>query len=196
MNLPNKLSLMRIILIPVLMFFYLATFIPCGIGKIVALIVFAVAAITDFFDGKIARSRNMVTNLGKFLDATADKCLVNTAFILFLSDSTFAFPWGVIVVVLVVARDLMIGALRQIAATKGTVMAADMWGKAKTMVTMITLVLFFIVAYFNCCGFEVASWLYLTIKVVAYVGLGASAVLTVLSAVNYIWKNRSCLREN
>ena len=79
MNLPNKLTVLRMVLIPFMMFFYLASFIPHGIGKIVALVIFIVAALTDMLDGKIARKYNLVTNLGKFLDPIADKILTASA---------------------------------------------------------------------------------------------------------------------
>ena len=89
MNLPNKLTLLRIILIPFMMFFYLADFIPYGIGKIVAIVIFILASLTDLLDGKIARKYNLVTDLGKFLDPIADKLLTATAFLLILQTAQF-----------------------------------------------------------------------------------------------------------
>ena len=98
MNLPNKLTVLRMVLIPFVMFFYLATFIPYGIGKIVALVIFIVAALTDLLDGKIARKHNLVTNLGKFLDPIADKILTASVLFMLMADGTIPAPWGVIVV--------------------------------------------------------------------------------------------------
>ena len=159
MNLPNKLTLSRIILIPFMMFFYLASFIPYGIGKIVALAIFIVAALTDLLDGKIARKYNLVTNLGKFMDPIADKVLTTAVFILLIADSTIARPWGAIIVTIIVAREFMVSALRLLAATKGKVLAADIWGKAKTMTQMIALPIFILLAYIYTCGFAVVHWL-------------------------------------
>ena len=94
MNLPNKLTFLRIFLVPLLMFFYLATFIPYG--KVIAVVIFIGAAITDHFDGKLARKHGLVTDLGKLLDPLADKMLYTCAFFLIIADGTVASPWGVI----------------------------------------------------------------------------------------------------
>lgn len=194
MNLPNKLTLLRIILIPFMMFFYLADFIPYGIGKIVAIVIFILASLTDLLDGKIARKYNLVTDLGKFLDPIADKLLTATAFLLILADGTIPAPWGVIIVAIIIAREYTVSALRQIAATKGIVLAADMWGKIKTVVQMIALPTCILVAYLNCCGF--ASSLAINIvAIISYVLIGAATLLTVLSGVHYLVKNRECFKE-
>ncbi len=194
MNLPNKLTLLRIILIPFMMFFYLADFIPYGIGKIVAIAIFILASLTDLLDGKIARKYNLVTDLGKFLDPIADKLLTATAFLLILADGTIPAPWGVIIVSIIIAREYTVSALRQIAATKGIVLAADMWGKIKTVVQMIALPTCILVAYLNCCGF--ASSLAINIvAIISYVLIGAATLLTVLSGVHYLVKNRECFKE-
>ena len=139
MNLPNKLTVLRMVLIPFVMFFYLATFIPHGIGKIVALVIFILAALTDLLDGKIARKHNLVTNLGKFLDPIADKILTASVLFMIMADGTIPAPYGVIIVTIIIAREFMVSALRLIAASQGTVLAADIWGKAKTMVQMIAI---------------------------------------------------------
>ena len=102
MNLPNKLSVLRICLIPFVMFFYLADFIPYGIGKIAAIVIFIAAALTDMLDGKIARKHNLVTNLGKFLDPIADKILTAAVFFLIIADGTLPAPWGVIIVSIII----------------------------------------------------------------------------------------------
>ncbi len=196
MNLPNKLSLMRIILIPFMMFFYLADFIPHGIGKIVALIIFIVAAFTDMFDGKIARKYNLITNFGKFIDPIADKVLTSAVLFMIVADGTIPGPWGVIVVTIIISREFMVSALRLIAASKGTVLAADIWGKAKTFVQMVALPICMLLAFFLTCGFDVVNWFIITLKVISYVSLGAATVLTVISGVNYIMKNKDCFKEN
>ena len=196
MNLPNKLTLMRIILIPFMMFFYLADFIPHGIGKILALVIFIVAALTDLLDGKIARKYNLVTNFGKFLDPIADKILTSAVLFMIIVDGTIPAPWGVIIVTIIISREFMVSALRLIAASKGTVLAADIWGKAKTMVQMIALPICMLLAYFLTCGFDIVNWFIITLKVLSYVSLGLATVLTVISGVNYIVKNKDCFKEN
>ena len=195
MNLPNKLTMLRIILIPFMMFFYLASFIPFGIGKIVATVIFIVASLTDLLDGKIARKYNLVTDLGKFLDPIADKLLTATAFLLIMADGTLPAPWGVIIVAIIIAREYTVSALRQIAGTKGIVLAADMWGKIKTVVQMIALPTCFLVAYLNCAGFASATAI-LVVSIVSYVLVGLATVLTVMSGIHYLVKNRECFKDD
>ena len=195
MNLPNKLTIMRMVLIPFMMFFYLAEFIPHGIGKIVALVIFVVAALTDLLDGKIARKYNLVTNLGKFLDPIADKILTATALFLLLADGTIPAPWGVIIVTIIIAREFMVSALRLIAASQGTVLAADIWGKAKTMVQMIAIPILLLVPFLVELG-GVAGWLILTVKIIGWTALGAATVLTIVSGANYLIKNKHCFKDS
>lgn len=194
MNLPNKLTMLRIILIPFMMFFYLASFIPFGIGKIVALVIFAVAALTDLFDGKIARKYNLVTDFGKFLDPIADKLLTTTAFLLLIVDGTIPAPWGVIVVTIIIAREFMVSALRLVAASKGKVLAADIWGKSKTFVQMLALPVCMLIPFL----FEVGAvcWLIKAVQIIGWVAVGAATVLTVVSGVNYLVKNIDCFKES
>lgn len=193
MNLPNKLTVLRIALIPFVMFFYLATFIPHGIGKIVALAIFVIAALTDLIDGKIARKYNLVTNLGKFLDPIADKILTSAVLFMIIADGTIPAPWGVIVVSIIIAREFMVSALRLQAASKGTVLAADIWGKAKTMVQMIAIPVCMLIPFVvEICA---VVWLVLTIKILGWALLGVATVLTVISGVNYVVRNRDCFKE-
>ena len=134
MNLPNKLTVLRVVLIP----FFLAALLCFQIPyhMIWALIIFAVASVTDWFDGKIARKNNLVTTFGKFLDPLADKLLVMTALI------CFAFERWIdpIAVVLILGREFMVTGLRLVVANEGIVVAAGMWGKLKTAFTMISFV--------------------------------------------------------
>ena len=148
MNLPNKLTIFRVILIPFMMFFYLADFIPYGIGKIVALVIFVVGALTDLLDGKIARKYNLVTNFGKFLDPIADKMLTSTVFFLIVADGTIPHPWGAIMVTIIISREFIVSALRLIASSKGVVLAADMWGKVKTVLQMLSIIFYYFAAAF------------------------------------------------
>jgi len=132
MNLPNKLTVLRVVLIP---FFLISVLWFYNGHMIVALVFFALASITDFLDGRIARKNNLVTTFGKFLDPLADKLLVMTALI------TFAFERWIdpIAVVLILSREFMVTGLRLVVANEGVVVAAGIWGKLKTAFTMIAL---------------------------------------------------------
>lgn len=191
MNLPNKLSTLRIILIPFFIFFYLASFVPYG--KIIAVVIFILAAITDWFDGRIARKYNLVTNLGKLLDPIADKLLVVAGILLVVVDKTIPAPYGVIIAFLIIGRELLISALRQIAAANNYVMAADMFGKVKATVQDVALPLLFVLSFFM---YDVAAGetLLLVWKIIAYVAIGLATVLTVLSGINYMVKNKNVLK--
>lgn len=195
MNLPNKLTVLRMVLIPFVMFFYLATFIPHGIGKIVALVIFIIAALTDLLDGKIARKHNLVTNLGKFLDPIADKILTASVLFMIMADGTIPAPYGVIVVTIIIAREFMVSALRLIAASQGTVLAADIWGKAKTMVQMIAIPICMLIPFLVELG-GVPNWLLLTVQIIGWSSIGVATVLTIVSGVNYLVKNIQCFKDS
>lgn len=136
MNLPNKLTLLRVCLIPVFLLFVYVSAIPCH--YLLALIVFAAASLTDMLDGKIARKHNLVTNFGKFLDPLADKVLVITALIVLVDLPDFRM--NAIPLIVIVAREFMVSGLRLLAAEDGVVIPAGIWGKLKTAFTMVTLV--------------------------------------------------------
>lgn len=193
MNLPNKLTIMRVALIPFMMFFYFANFIPFAIGKVVALAIFVVAALTDLLDGKIARKHNLVTDFGKFLDPIADKMLTSAVLFMIIADGTIENPWGAIIVTIIISREFMVSALRLIAASKGLVLAADIWGKAKTMVQMIALPI--CMALSIVISVSAPAWLLLTFQIVSYISLGLATILTVISGINYLIKNKDCLKE-
>ena len=190
MNLPNKLTILRIIMIPMVMVFYMVDAIPYG--KIVAIVLFAIAAFTDFLDGHIARKHNLVTDLGKFLDPIADKLLVASVLFMIAIDGTIPNPWGLIVVTIIISRELIIDAFRLIASNKGIVLAADIWGKAKTMVQCWTMPLCILLAFFEQCT-KVGGAGLLTFQVICYVLVGLSTVLTVISGVNYFVKNKQVI---
>lgn len=192
MNLPNKLSLLRIFLIPVMIFFYLADFVPYG--KIIAIAVFVLAAFTDFLDGKIARKYNLVTNLGKLLDPIADKLLVMSALLLVVVDMTIPHPYGVIVAIIIIGRELLISAFRQIAASKNYVMAADMFGKIKTFTQDIALPILFLLSFLT-YNVSVNQTFTLIVQIVGYVMIGLATLFTVLSGANYLIKNREVLKD-
>lgn len=136
MNLPNKLTVLRVGLIPVFLVFLLCFELGERLHMILALTIFAVASITDMLDGKIARKNNLVTTFGKFLDPLADKLLVMTALIAF----TFERWIDPVAVVIILAREFMVTGLRLVVANEGVVVAAGIWGKLKTAFTMVALI--------------------------------------------------------
>ena len=137
MNLPNKLTTFRVILIPFFVFFMLTDVV--GNSKYIAVAIFIIASLTDTLDGFIARKYNLVSNFGKFMDPLADKLLVSTALICFVSIPDNPMPvWGVIVII---SREFIISGFRLVAANEGIVLAASWWGKIKTTVQMVMSVL-------------------------------------------------------
>ncbi|MDE5770207.1 MAG: CDP-diacylglycerol--glycerol-3-phosphate 3-phosphatidyltransferase [Ruminococcus sp.] len=135
MNLPNKLTLLRVCLIP---FFLLFVYWKLPFHFLIALVVFAAASITDALDGKIARKHNLVTNFGKFLDPLADKVLVIAALTVFVELPEINM--GAVPLIIISAREFMVSGLRLLAADSGIVVAAGMWGKLKTAFTMVSIV--------------------------------------------------------
>lgn len=193
MNLPNKITLARIALIPVFVLFFYLRF---KYHYLVAALVFAVAALTDFLDGYIARSKNLVTNMGKFLDPIADKVLISTSLVLLLTrpDIFDVFgDWGLtlagICVALILARELIIGGFRLVAVERHAVIAADKLGKIKTVLQDLTVFALLI------------GWQYLdtnnykVFNVIAIVLISLTTVLTVASGANYIIRNRQVLKD-
>ncbi len=171
MNLPNKLTILRVALIPFFVFFFLTTGIPGH--NYIAVAIYAVACITDWFDGKIARKYNLVTNFGKFMDPLADKVLVITAMILFVANGSM----NPIALIIIVAREFIISGFRLIAAEKGIVIAAGWWGKVKTAVTMVMTIV--VILHLN------FTWYYWTEQVLIWI----SVALTIISLVDYMAKN-------
>ncbi len=199
MNLPNKITLTRIFMIPIfVLVFFLDDVIPFSYG--IAAIIFALAACTDFIDGYIARKYKLVTNLGKFLDPIADKVLVSTAMMLILTMGGSLFAAKVpdvanelyiataVCVCVIMARELIISAFRQIAATRGLVMAADKLGKYKTAFQDVSIFALIFAASVNGTAGEI----------VAYVGFALFAIATVLtvwSGISYVVKNKQVLKD-
>ena len=205
MNLPNKLSLLRIILIPFTLLFMLPINIygwqPEGwnnfinnYGMIVAAVIFIVASLTDFFDGQIARRQNLVTNLGKFLDPLADKVLVISVLLGFLALGRVN-AWCVM---LIVFRDFMISGIRLVAAAKGEVMAAKMIGKVKTFVQMVAIIyLLFEPLLFRITGQTAVYPLPVcTITIIGDVLFFLCVILTVVSGLDYLFKNLDLFKES
>lgn len=145
MNLPNKLTLLRVALIP---FFLIFMYWDFPFHYLIALVIFAAASITDALDGKIARSRNLVTNFGKFLDPLADKVLVIAALTVFVDIPEIKM--GAVPLIIISAREFMVSGLRLLAADSGIVVAAGIWGKLKTAFTMVTIIA--AMAWLSFCG--------------------------------------------
>lgn len=178
MNLPNKLTLLRVLLIPFFVFFLLAPAFAAN-GKYIATAIFIIASLTDLLDGKIARKYNLVTNFGKFMDPLADKLLVCAALIC-LIDTKDLSSW---IVIVIISREFIISGFRLIAAEQQIVIAASYWGKFKTtfqMLMIIVLVLDIDHKYFQALGVALT---YL------------SLALTVISLADYLYKNRDVIRE-
>lgn len=183
MNLPNKLTLLRVILIP---FFLLFMYIDFPFHYAVALVIFAAASITDALDGKIARKRGLVTNFGKFLDPLADKVLVIAALTAFVDLNDVNM--GAIPLIIITAREFMVSGLRLLAADSGVVVAAGIWGKLKTAFTMVAIVA--ILFWLSLCGdFSLSlsdSLVKAVDNVVIPILIWISTILTVVSGAVYL----------
>ncbi|MCL2493515.1 MAG: CDP-diacylglycerol--glycerol-3-phosphate 3-phosphatidyltransferase [Clostridiales bacterium] len=198
MNLPNKLTLMRIILVPVfLLFYYLSPLAAmttadalnsrAQIMGFLALAVFLIASATDAVDGHIARSRGLVTNFGKLMDPLADKILTTAAFVAFV-DTHIIAAWMLVVIL---AREFAITGLRAVAASEGVVIPAGKTGKFKTVFQMGCIALFLLAGAL--LPFAAAAPVVQIIGVVAIVCLWAAVVLTVISGIEYLWRGRDIL---
>ena len=184
MNLPNKLTVLRIILVP---FMIAALLIPFPHHILVAGLIFGAASITDLLDGKIARKRNLITAFGKFADPLADKILVIASLICFV-----ALKWSdPILPILVLFREFAVTSVRLVAASKGNVVAANIWGKLKTVTQMIAIIAIFVMQYFaELCAMGIIpldtalfSGIFL---IIGEVLLWISGVFTVISGLIYI----------
>jgi len=175
MNLPNKITIFRMCMIPVFLVFFLIDTIPYG--NWIALGIFVIACLSDAVDGHLARKHNLVTNFGKFMDPIADKLLVCAALLCFVEQGTL----NLIVAIVIVAREFIIGGLREVAAEGGLVIAASYWGKFKTTAQMMMCCLLIIHLDFG--------W-FATLEAVF---IWASFALTVISLLDYLIKNKSVL---
>ena len=186
MNLPNKLTLLRILLVPV---FMVCASQGYSTGWMLASgIVFAVASFTDFLDGHLARKWNMVTDFGKFADPLADKLLTTTAF-LYMMEMGACSP---VVLVIILAREFAVSGLRMVAAGSGHVIAANMWGKVKTVLQMVTVLVF----YFGLAielHFQTAAYSAFAMQLVGWALCWVVAAVTLISGAVYLWQNRACI---
>ena len=177
MNLPNKLTILRVILIPFFVVFMLFD-ITGAADKWIALVIFCVASLTDMLDGKIARKYNLVTNFGKFMDPLADKLLVCSAMICLVEKKQLA-AW---IVIIIIAREFIISGFRLVASDNGIVIAASYWGKFKTVsqMALIIVLIMDLGGVWNVVG-TVLTWVAL--------------LLTVVSLIDYIAKNKQVLTQ-
>ena len=186
MNTPNKITLFRVILIPAFIIVFLLRIPDEKTSDIISLIIFAVASLSDFLDGYLARKHHMVTDFGKLMDPLADKLLVCVTLICFVklrgesTLGTYAFPtWSVIVII---CREFAISGLRQLAADKGIIIAAGIWGKIKTVVQLFMCLFYIIMPVFLDAGME---WFAVTGMVLMYI----ATALTIISLLDYLIRN-------
>lgn len=175
MNLPNKLTILRIILIPIFVILLILQD-----YKILPLIVFVVASLTDTIDGYLARKYNLITDFGKFMDPLADKLLVTTALILFI-EMGYINAW---IVTIIIAREFIISGFRTLAASKGVTIAANKWGKIKTVFQM-TLIISILIDYAKL----------INIGIIINPLIIITLIITIISAITYLLNNRSILKN-
>ena len=196
MTLPNKLTMLRILLIPVmLILWYIPAlhdiiiipgagdgFIGMTLCMLLELIIFGVASFTDFLDGNIARKRNLITTFGKFADPLADKMLVFTAMILLMLDNPANMPGWVFAIMMI--REFMVSGIRMVVASEGVVIAAAKLGKWKTATTMIAIIVLF---FSHTC---------LPVQIIGQVLMYISCALTVISGIEYFWNSKGVILKS
>ena len=176
MNLPNKLTVLRVIMIPFFVFFMLTDFAGAA-SKYIALAIFCIASFTDFLDGYLARRDNLVTNFGKFMDPLADKLLVCSALICLIPQGKLE-TW---IVLVIIAREFIISGFRLVASDNGIVIAASYWGKFKTVSHMSMIILLILDLPFLWIVTAIVKWI--------------AVVLTIVSLVDYVVKNKQVLTK-
>ena len=177
MNLPNKLTVLRVLMIPFFVVFMLMNIVP-GMDKWIALAIFVVASLTDLLDGKIARKYNLVTNFGKFRDPLADKLLVSSAMICLVEMGRLP-AW---IVIIIISREFIISGFRLVASDSGIVIAASYWGKFKTVFQMVMIIVMIM---------DLGPSFAMLETILIYVAL----ILTVVSLIDYVAKNKEVLTK-
>ena len=178
MNLPNKITTIRVFMIPIYLVFMLVEQIPYG--RYIAGLVFTIAAITDALDGYVARKNNLITNFGKFMDPLADKLLVCSALICFVETGQMQ-SW---IAIIIIAREFIISGFRTIASDNGVVLAAGWWGKIKTNVQVVMCVMLTVNLDFT------------FINILEVIAIYLALVLTIISMMDYLIRNRKLLLNN
>lgn len=182
-NLPNKLTMLRIFMIPLFVLLY--EWSGLSYNYLWAFIVFALASLTDLVDGKLARKYNLISDFGKLMDPLADKVLVTAAMVCFVADPKALTPSWVVITIL--AREFLVTSLRLLAAAKGVVLAADKWGKYKTATTMVWICWNLLYVELGLLG-DVGGYLH-------YVLMYLSLFFTVYSGLNYVLKNKHMFKN-
>ena len=177
MNLPNKLTMLRVLMIPLFVVLLLWNHGENQILRMISLVVFCIASLTDYLDGQIARHNHMVTNFGKFMDPLADKLLVCSALICLIELNQLP-AWYVIIII---AREFIISGFRLVASDNGVVIAASWWGKFKTTFQMATVILLIL----NIPGLSIVT------RIVAVIAI----LLTIISLIDYIVKNKGVILD-
>lgn len=189
MNLPNKLTILRIVLVP---FFIAAILIPFPFHYLAALAVFGAASLTDMFDGKIARKRGLVTNFGKFCDPLADKILVLSALVCFVQNGLC----DAILVIVVLFREFAITSIRLIAASEGKVVAANIWGKVKTVTQITAIIIVFVmrivleILNLDPMNIYLIASLNFYFYIIGEIALWISTIFCIISGIIYLIDNK------
>lgn len=181
MNTANKLTLLRVILVPLFMIFLL---LDSTWAQVTALVIFVIASLTDMLDGKIARKYNQITNFGKFMDPLADKMLTTAAFLIFMEKGIIG-SWALMIIL---AREFMVSGVRLLAAGEGNVIAASFWGKFKTVSQMVAIIATILLMLSTKFVPEQ------TAMAVSAILIWISIIFTVISGVEYVVKNKSSLK--
>lgn len=182
MTTANKITIFRIILVPIFMGFLLM---KNSVFQNMALLVFLIASFSDFLDGYIARHYNQISTFGKFMDPLADKVLTTAAFLILLELGQITWA-GSVAIVLILTREFMVSGLRMIAGAEGNVISASMFGKIKTVVQMFAIIVSLVVMNKSICSTEISI---LITNIVVWV----STILTVISGIDYLWKSKEII---
>lgn len=196
MNLPNKLTILRILIVP---FMILALLFDFPHHFLVAGLLFGAASLTDFFDGKIAREKNLITDFGKFADPLADKIMVISCLVCFVAMK-LCDP---VLLIIVLFREFSVTSIRLVAASTGKVIAANIWGKVKTVSQIIAIVAVFVFQYFlELCKFgvfpiskEITDTLSVYLNIGGMILLWISTIFTIISGIIYIKDNKNCIKD-
>lgn len=197
MNTPNKLTVLRIVLVPFFVLFLLLPNLPHH--YLIAGLIFGAAAITDHFDGALARKNGQITDFGKFADPLADKILVISAFLCFIQlDLVTSIP-----VIVILFREFMVTSIRLVGAGKGEVIAANLWGKAKTVSQIVAILVVIVLQYANelvelgwiSLGAAQANTLYVITMIIGQTVVWICTALTVVSGAIYLWDNRALVKN-
>ncbi len=192
LNLPNKLTVIRFILSPAILVAMILNF---PFHYAVALLIFLIASITDYFDGKIARDKHLITDFGKFLDPIADKMITTAAY---LGFTVLKIGYGIVwITFMVLLREFIVASVRMVVASEGKVIAANIWGKTKTVMQMVAIIATLVFcAVLDCSLLNLSDTLKLAIEIFYSVLLWVSGIFTLISGITYITANKDFINSN